>query len=195
MGKRGPKRTAGKREPNGQISRRQEAAAARAIDRDDKQERETLAVGVAARKRVHGVDITDAQDQRAGSVVGRWNMIGIITDVQYQAALRWQADALRYSIAMRSPRQPGAVDLNATKGGSGDFENVRASHRAYDDHEQAIRAVQEHQNRLRGGGALYAALYYVLQRDLDAQHMRADLIMALSTLARHYGLETSRAAA
>jgi len=195
MGRRGPKRHQGKREPNGQISRRQEAAAARAIDRDDKVERETLAVGIAARKRVHGVDLQVAQDQRAGSVVGRWCMEGIITDVQYQAALRWQTDALRYSIAMRSPRQPGAVDLNATKGGNGDFENVRAAQKAYDDHELAIQAVQDHQNQIRGGGALYAALYYVLQRDLDARHMRGDLNMALNTLARHYGLDTSRAAA
>lgn len=195
MGKRGPKKIPGKREPNGQITRRQEAAAARSIDRDDKAERDVLAVGVAARKRVLGVSLDVAQDQRAGTVVGRWCMAGIISPAEYQAALRWQEDADRYGIAMCSPRQPGAIDLNATKGDSTAPERVHTSQRAYDIHERAILAIQEHQNRLRGNGALFAALYHVVQRDMDLEHMRGDVALALHTLVQHYGIREDAKAA
>lgn len=194
MGKRGPKKQPGIREANGQLSRRQEAAAARAIDRQDRGERDVLSVGIAARARVHGVDLDAAQDQRAGSVIGRLCMAGGISQAQYDAATRWIEDSEAYSRAMMTPRQPGAVDLNATKGGNG-YDNVASAQRAYAKHEAALRVVQAGQNKLRGNAALMAALYYVVQRDQHVVHLFGDAGTALGILADHYGLNPQSVAA
>lgn len=195
MGKRGPKKLAGKRERNGQLSRKQVDRTARVLDGLDADQRDTLAVGIEARVRVHGVEPRHSRDQMAGSFIGRLCITGDVSRVQYDAAMTWQEDAHNYSIALRSPRQPGAVDLNRTQGTSTDHENVAFVARAKARYEAAARAVQEKQNELRGQGALFAALHHVVIRDLELMHMVPDCRVALNALAKHYGLESrSRAA-
>lgn len=187
MARRGPTAQSGTREPNGRLTRRQEKAAERAIDRSDLAERQTLSVGIAARNRVHGVGLRNAQDQRAGSFIGRLCMLHMVTKEQYDAALIWLSDAEDYrkAIGPVAGRQPGAVDLNALKGRSG-YENVPKVIMAMERYREACNAVQAVQNEMRGSVALFAALNHIVERDLELHHMVGDCRIALNALAKHY---------
>lgn len=147
-----------------------------------------LSTGIAARERLFDIPRANSRDQMAGCFVGRLRLQGELSQPQYEAAVMWQADCWNYSIAMRSPRPPGAVNLNATKGGSGDYENRVRSQASFERYELALKAVQEKQNEIRGQGALYAALNYCVTADLALTHMIGDLRTALNALAKHYGL-------
>lgn len=193
MGRAAKKRKPGKREPNGRLSRKPKEASARVIAGLDQSERDAISVGLEARERVFGVSPSRSRDQMAGSVVGRLCINCMISQHQYDAAIRFQEDSTMFSMARQSPRQPGAVDLNATKGGIGDYENVDMTLRAVARYEAALAAVQEKQNELRGGGALIAAINHIVIRDIGLPHLVGDLREALNALVRHYGLQSKSA--
>jgi hypothetical protein len=196
MGRRGKARQPGKREPNGQLSRKPADRTSRFLDGLERDERDTLAVGIEARVRVHGVDPERSRDQMAGSFVGRLCMTRQISRQQYDAAMTWLEDCENYSAAVHSPRQPGAVDLNRIQGSNGDYENVERTRRAITrmigDKERGIRgamqAVQAAQLEVRGQGNLFGALDAILHRDQELQHLVGDLRVGLNALARYYGL-------
>lgn len=195
MGKRGPAKRNGAREASGRLSRKPEDLMKRVNGALEADERETLRPGVEARVRLHGLAPEVSRDQRAGSFAGRLCMSDEITTTQYQAAMTYLEDHRNNLMAIRAPRDPSGVDLNRVQGGSGDAENVEFYRRATTRWREALSAVQERQNELRGGGALIAALDTCLVRDAECHHMVGWLREGLNALAKHYGIgERSRAA-
>jgi hypothetical protein len=194
VGRRGNKKMAGKRERNGRLSRQPKHVAERNILDLDQTERDAISVGLDARERVFGISPKQSRDQMAGSVIGRWCLQNIITRPQYDAAMLFLESYTRNLLAIDAPRQPGAVDLNATHGRPVSVENIpqlikwRAAHRA------ALDAIQAKQNEIRLQGNLYGALYAVVIRDVDLEHMAGDVRTALNALVRHFGLEARVAA-
>lgn len=185
MGKRG----AGLREPNGRLSRRVMEELRRRSQALETEERDTLAPALEARIRVHGVSVDKMRDPKLGSAVGRYCLQGELTSMQYEAAMLYLADCRAYSIAMLSPRQPGAIDLNATHGGSVEVENVIWTERCMKRMQEARAAIQAKQNEVRLQANLWAAIDLILVRDHAMHHLVGDLRYALNALARHYGLE------
>lgn len=195
MGKRGPAKRNGNRESNGRLSRKPADLMTRVNGALEVDERETLRPGVEARMRLHGLEPEVSRDQRAGSFIGRLCMGGEIDTRQYEAAQMYLEDHRNNLMAIRAPRDPSGVDLNRVHGGSVDGENVEFYRRATTRWRDALKAVQERQNELRGGGALIAALDTCLVRDAECHHMVGWLREGLNALARHYGVgENARAA-
>jgi len=195
MGRSSHRRKSGKREPNGQLSRKPSDRMARALDGLDREQQDAISVGIAARQRVHGVAPHESRDQRAGSYAGRLCMSGELTRVQYDALMTWLEDNANYAIATCAPRQPGAVDLNRTQGSSGDYENVARNKIWVARYEAAMHAVQAKQIEIRGAGNLHAALYEIMLRDHELPHLVGDLRVAANALSRQYGLVSGRRAA
>lgn len=194
MARRGPTPKAGKREANGRLSRKKPDIMKRLIGEHDKEERETMRVGIEARNKHYGYDAKAAKDQKAGSFVGRLAMSGEISVQQLDAAIRYCEVYHEMQIAIGGPKASGAVDLNATKGMPGP-ENVERSTKALADWRRAVGAVQERQNQLRGGGALIAALDNCVLRDEAHLHMVGWLREGLDALSRHFRIGEKRKAA
>jgi len=194
MSRKSHKRKSGLREPNGRLSRKAGEVAKREWDGLDAVERDALSTGLEARQRVHAVPMKMLRDQMAGSFVGRLTLGKEMTRQQYDAAMSYLEDYHNNLRAIQAPRQPGAIDLNATKGGSGDYENVRFYREATSRWRAAQAAVQERQNELRGAGVLIAALDYLVIRDMEFHHLVGSLREALNALARHYRLTNAEAA-
>ena len=199
MGRRGPKRKAVTRQPNGQPSRSKAALDTRAkLAREglDREQQDMIAVGIEARQRVFGLPVTVSRDQMAGCAVGRYCLLGGkdgITRLQYDAAMLYLADCEAYSRAIATPGIPRAVDLNAT-GGQNHHENVGKVLATIRSHEAMVKAVQSAQNELRNTANLFGALDAVIRRDVMLDHLLGDLRTALNALVRHYGID-GRAAA
>lgn len=216
MGRRGPKRRPGKREPNGQLSRASgDLNARRQLDMA-KAQWDVMSVAVIARTRVHHIPVSSTLDQRAGSVIGRMIMGEIarqrlwadrptaratwtpaptpedhgLTIEQGDAALRYLEDTENYRRAMCSPPQPGAVDLNAIRSSGGTSPDhaafVLRAKRRYDGLAKAIADAQS-LPRNRGRN-LFAALQFAVLRDEFYAHLVPDLRLALDALAAHYGM-------
>lgn len=186
---KGRKRKSGKRENNGRLSRKPADVAARGNDAYDRAERDALSVGIEARMRVHGVAPGSARDQMAGSFIGRLCLQRVITRHQYDAAMQWLEDSMRYSIAVAAPHAPGAVDLNRTHGRGSDYENEAVTRHAVAVYEAAREAVQNLQNELRGTANLWAALDYIVRRDEEVYHMVGDFRLVANALVRHYRMD------
>lgn len=192
MGKRGPKRKPGNREPSGRLSRK-------AGDRKDlaaREEDENRSVAVEARVRRHGIKKTEALDQRAGSVIGRWQMYGIISKPQYEAALQYQSDAYRYSIMAGGPKPANAQDLNAVHGfdGADPDKRLQQDRHIRAQFDGALRVVVE--ATLTNDGDPAGALAAVVMRDEgDEKKHAGDLRVALNALARYYGITGMRKSA
>lgn len=192
--RRGRKPKQGKREPNGDLSRRPADVQARLNDAMDREERETIAVAIEARQRVLDVPPQQARDQMAGSFVGRLCLQRNISRVQYDAAMTWLEDAESYMWAMGSPRTPGAMNLNAVRGAASLHENTSAARRSIRRYELALKAVTERQIELRNTANLYGALSICVVKDAPIEGLVGDLRIALNALAKHYGLEGRKAA-
>jgi hypothetical protein len=186
---RGPKKQAGAREPNGQLSRRLEDVAKRLAQhmRDlDVEERRTMAPGIDARMRLWDLSIEDARTADAGSFVGRLRMSGELTPPQYEAAMSWLTDVENYRWAVGGPKQPNAMNLNRVIGLPTDGDNFERARRYEDRYRDASKAVMNAQIELRGACNLFGALDAILIRDMDLMHLVPDLKLALNALDRHY---------
>lgn len=199
LGRRGPKKQDGAREPNGQLSRREEEVSKRIsaqIKDLEREERDMMAPAVDARTRVWGIPISAAVQPMAATYVGRLCLQKDINRTQYDAAMLYAEQARDYRIAMRAPPEPDAVNLNRTQGGSGDYENVKRTQRAYSEYELAMKALvtanMEPSNR---GCNLIGALDATVIRDVTLDHLKNDMRAALNVLVRHYGLAGQRRAA
>ena len=185
MGKRGPKPQTGKREANGRLSRKAVDVTTKLNGALDAEERDALRTGVEARHRLHNLKPEHLRDTDAGSFVGRLRITGEITMQQCEAAKEYLRVYEAMQVAVGGPKQAGAVDLNATRGMPVP-EKVDQSIKAMADWKAAIRAVQDRQDELRGGGALIAALDYCVLRDGEHPHMVGWLREGLNALARHF---------
>jgi hypothetical protein len=185
---RGRKRQMGKREPSGRLSRKAVDVTARLRDALDRDERDTISVGVEARVRVHHVEPELSRDQRAGSFVGRLCMTRVISQHQYEAAMNWLTDSENYSWAVCAPKRPNAIDLNRVHGSPTRLENVALVKRIMARYKGASMAVRDAQLELRNRGNLFGALEALVLRDIELEHMVPDLRCALNSLVRFYGL-------
>lgn len=180
------KRKHGKREPNGQLSRKPEDRKVRDAAEVPATEWDTMGPALMARWRVHDVAPANLKDQLAGSAVGRYCLQGIITRSQYEAAVAYLDERENYLRCIQAPRQPGAVDLNATRGQSvasenvGRYQQVRASMAATD------AAIMDKQIEIGNTGNLFGALNAVLVMDVELDHLLGDLRTALNALIRRY---------
>jgi hypothetical protein len=188
MGKRGPKRLAGKREANGQLSRVSAMERARRQLQADRDEWAVMSPVIAARHRLHGVPFLTARDQLAGSVIGRLVMARELAPAQGDAAIKYAEDVDNYRQAMGAQRQPAAIDLNRIAGATAAGpDHVAFVIRAKRRYLAMTRAVQEVANQHRGAN-LFAALDYFIIRDEFHAHMLGDLRLGLNALAHHYGM-------
>ena len=188
MGKRGPKRLAGKREANGQLSRVSAMERARRQLQADRDEWAVMSPVIAARHRLHGVPFLTARDQLAGSVIGRLVMARELAPAQGDAAIKYAEDVDNYRQAMGAQRQPAAIDLNRIAGATAAGpDHVAFVIRAKRRYLAMTRAVQEVSNQHRGAN-LFAALDYFIIRDEFHAHMLGDLRLGLNALTHHYGM-------
>lgn len=188
------KRKHGKREPNGRLSRKPGERQIRDKAEVAATEWDTMGQALMARNRVHGVEPMNLKDQLAGSAVGRMCLKGIITQTQYDAAMAYLSEREEYHQYIQVPRQPGAVDLNATKGQSVASENVARVLKVTAAAKATDAAIMDKQIEIGNMGNLFGALNAVLVMDAELDHLVGDLRTALNALARRYGL-TGRAKA
>lgn len=194
MGRRGTKPKPGKRERNGRLSRQPKEASERNLSDLDREQRDTLAIGLEARERIFGVKPQQSRDQKAGSAIGRYCLQGLITQAQYDAAMLFLESYHRNLRAIDAPPQPGAVDLNATHGRPVGLENVKQLTKWRTEHKATLAAIQAKQNEIRFMGNLYGALYAVVIRDVELEHLLGDCRIALNSLIKHYRLDGKMAA-
>jgi hypothetical protein len=200
LGKKASNRQSGKREPNGRLSRQADQISARLRERFkdmDQEERDTIQPGIEARQRVYGLDTEKAASPAAGTFLGRLYLNKEISRTQYEAGILWADHTEAYQHAIAAPKQPGAVDLNATKGSS-NYENVAATRRAVNRMTDAREAIQNEQYSLANQGSRFALLFVLwtaIERDEERYDIVADLRVALNALARHFGLMGERKAA
>jgi hypothetical protein len=187
-------RKAGIREPNGQLSRKPAERKVRDAADVEATEWDTMGQALMARNRVHGVEPVNLKDQLAGSAVGRMCLKGIITQTQYDAAMAYLSEREEYHQYIQVPRQPGAVDLNATNGTSTAIENVARVIKVTAAAKETDAAIMEKQIEIGNMGNLFGALNAVLVMDVELDHLVGDLRTVLNALARRYGL-TGRAIA
>jgi hypothetical protein len=195
LGRRGPKAKQGKREPNGRASRKPDDVVERhlkTLRELDAEQRETMRSGVSARMRLYGVSVEASLDQMAGSFVGRLRLAGEITQAQYEASQTYLEECRNNSIVVCSPRQPGAVDLNATHGAGVGVENVAFAMRARALYEETHRAIQAEQNRLKGTAMLFGALNLCVLDDRPLPHLVPWLRLGLDVLVRRYRLDSDK---
>lgn len=192
----------GKREPNGQLSRKQKDMIERAFAGFQKDEREMMEVGLSARERVHGLPravmvenkpVAVSRDQMAGSAIGRLYLTREISYAQYEAATRWLDGYVDYAKTIPSPAQPTAMDIGRVHGRTNREENIDKSIRAKELHKAAQDAVLAAQYEVSGkmGSrfALLHTLWVIVQNDQERFDMVPDLRVALNALVRHYKLE------
>jgi len=195
MGKRGTKTKRVKnREPNGRASRQPKHVAERNLLDLDQEQRDTVSVALDARERVFGVKPSQSRDQMAGSVIGRWCLQNTISRAQYDAAMLFLESYTRNLLAIDAPPLPAAVDLNRTHGRPVGMENAAQLRKWRAEYKAATEAIQIKQNEIRLQGNLYGALYAVVVRDVDLDHLAGDTRTALNALVRHYGLMAKEAA-
>ena len=190
----GRRRKPGKREPNGKLSRVPADVAARRKDGLDREEQDTIAVAIEARQRVFGLPPAISRDQMVGSAVGRYCLQGIITRVQYDAAVLYLADCEAYSHAIGTPGIPRAVDLNRI-GGKDNHENITKAKAAMARYDAMVKAVRAKQTEIGNMGNIFGALDAVIRRDVQLEHLLGDLRLGLNALVKHYGVDGARAAA
>lgn len=190
MGKRGPKKRHGKREPNGRLSRTVTARA----DAMNQEQRDTMSVAIEARQRVWGLSRDASRDQMAGSAIGRYCLAEKIKLEQYDAAMAYLAEREEYHRYIVPPRPPGAVDPNATHGRALTEENEARVRHVMASWATTNAAIRDAQLAIRNDGNLRGAIDAVLIRDVQLDHLLGDIRIALNALARRYGLVARMAA-
>lgn len=188
MGKRGPKPKDGKRMANGRLSRNPAEVAKRMSLITEREQRDALSTGMLARHRLFGLMAEDLLNADAGSFVGRLHLTGEIDKRQCAAANEYLRIYTEMQFAVAGPKPAGAADLNPVKGLPGP-ENVQRSVQAMEAWKSALKALQHHQDELRGGSSLIAALDYCVLRDETHHHMIGWLRQGLNCLARHFKIE------
>lgn len=192
------------REPNGQLSRKQEDMNKRAFAQYDQQERETMETALAARERVHklprakegpkGQPVAVSRDPMAGSFIGRLCINGEITITQYDALVKWLEQYDLYATVNGFPRPPGAVRISdAPSGGKvSNHESVdftRQTTKEFIDAKNVVMAAQqEPSNQVGARFLLLGALWHCVEQDMERRDMVATLRTVSNVLARHYKL-------
>ncbi len=151
---------------------------------------------ILLRMKMYGLSEKDARDQKAGTFIGRLNLMdkkALISNAQYDAA---SAFLVLYDDYKRAVRSPDASTVSGfSHGVSDDGDYARWCARAVAKYDAAIQAVRNEQNLHENRGAnLYAALDYLVCRDEQHWHMVGDARLALNALVHHFGLAVKRKA-
>lgn len=163
------------REPNGRLSRRLSALAARRAE----SEAEITAVALSARMRHTGLPAALAGAADAGTVHGRLRLCGEITADQFRAAEFFLGVRLAYQRALQVPDRPRQPSEG--RGLGDDAEFAKAAIARYD----AVMAC------LRDAGAaqrspVVAAFDILLFRQQELPHLYGDLRLGLNALHRAF---------
>lgn len=186
------KRKSGVREPNGKLSRKPEDRKVRDKAEVAAAEWDAMGTALMARHRVHEVDPAHLKDQKAGTAIGRYCLQGIVTQAQYDAAMAYLEERENYLQCIQAPRQPGAVDLNATRGQSVASENVARSQQVRASMRATDAAIMDKQTEIGNMGNLFGALHAVLVMDVEMDHLLGDLRTALNALVRRYRMPSGQ---
>jgi hypothetical protein len=186
------KRKTGTREPNGRLSRKPEDRKVRDKAEVKAADWDTMGTALLARHRVHKVDPMNLKDQKAGTAIGRYCLQGLVTEAQYDAAMTYLEERERYLQCIQAPRQPGAVDLNATRGQSVASENVSRTQQLRSSMRATEAAIMAKQIEVGNTGNLFGALHAVLIMDVQLDHLLGDLRTALNALIRRYRISAER---
>lgn len=173
--KRGRRKLAGPREPNGRISRS-------GIDHSPAD-----VVALDARRRHLGLPKDKARDQRAGTYIGYLNILGRrdgLSDDQYEAAQEFLSLREAYLRAIMAPGRRIDSDCGTPSPEITEAyeEWARATIERY---EECRRAIQEAQNETRTEN-LWAALDLILIRDERLPHMIGATRVLCNALARYF---------
>lgn len=162
------------REPNGRISRS-------GIDHGPAD-----VVALEARRRIWGLTEKEAKDQKAGTVIGRLNLLGRedgLSNSQYDAAIQYIELRAAYLRAISAPGRMTDGDAGSGSSHTDEYEQwVRDTVEAY---EKCRKAIQEAQNENRHAN-LWAALDLCVIHDQDLPHMVGDLRLLCNALARFF---------
>jgi hypothetical protein len=164
----GRKRKQGKRERNGRIQRE------RAIDP------KVISLGQPHRQ---SVPAEKRHDQRAENPFGRLNLINAVSDVEYDAGIKYRDDYLRYRVTIDSPNpNPAAISLDRIAyGGRLPLSEEEAARRR-NTYMRAFEAVTGYGPRL----VIKSVVFY--EKELQPGDL-PDLRIALQGLVKHYGLQ------
>lgn len=174
-----PRKSGAKRTRSGRISRAKSAY-------------NENAEGIALRQRMFGLSEQDARDQKAAAYVGRLSLAGRknnadgLTEAQYNAAQDYLKAYEAFQRAVKSPdalRTGEGAILSPESEGYADW-----CQRAIDRFEAMQKAIKReqclHENR---GANMFAAIDYLLVRDMELPHMIGDLRLALNAIGHHLG--------
>jgi len=142
---------------------------------------------IITRMRLFGLSEEDARDQKASTFIGRLQLTKELSQPQYDAAQQFLKVREDYQRALKSPDA-----LRSSSGGGDAGESAtyaRWCHAAVAKYDAAVNAVRIEQSLYENRGAnLYAALDYVVARDLQLWHLVGDARLALNALAHHFGI-------
>jgi hypothetical protein len=126
--------------------------------------------------------LTKAGAQEFGTVIGRLNKSGEVSDEQFRALQRFGEQATRYRSVMGVPDS-----LKKTAGGGvmriPDDESEIEVRRKWADTTRAIQDANTYHN-----GNLMAALQFTVIRDEFHEQLIGDCRLAANALVRHYGI-------
>lgn len=172
--RKGRPRLDGPREPNGRLSRS-------GIDHGPAD-----VVALEARRRIFGLSGDTAKDQKAGTFIGRLNLLGResgLSNSQYDAAVEYLELRAAYLRAISAPGRVTDGDVGSGSSRPDEYEQwVRDTVEAY---EKCRKAIQEAQNDNRGAN-MWAALDLCVIQDQDLPHMIGDLRLLCNALARFF---------
>ena len=180
----GRKKKNGPREANGRLTRAMNPTKPKTIEAENESP-------LALRAKVFGLTPAEARDQKAGSFIGRLQIVhqrdkndqSGISQEQYDAAIRFLELRNQFHKQIGSAdaiyeRAEGSLSMMTEDERQDQWAKIKA--RWHD----VTRCIQDAQNQTRGN--LWAALDYCVVRNESCGHMIGDLRLALNALAKFF---------
>lgn len=124
-------------------------------------------------------------DQKAEDPFGRLNLASFVSDLQYDAGVKFRAIVRRYRAVLRSPSpNPPALTLDGLKYGEPIISDEEAIRRR-DEYQRAFEAINGHRQRVILNSVV------IFDKPLDRTEL-PQLCAALNDLVVHFGLTRAR---
>jgi hypothetical protein len=133
-------------------------------------------------------------DARAENNLGRLNLLGTLSDDQYEAGRRFAKIVMLYRAVVAPPAHPRSLDIGAAKGrGSIDDDECEARKISYNWAFEALGRTQMPDGSMSTGIANLAqrAVSAVAVHDQDCPTSVDYLRAGLDALARHFGIKSN----
>lgn len=148
---------------------------------------------IETRMRLFGLTKEQAHNQKAETVIGRWCLLGLITEDQYLASQQYLSLREAFKRAIKAPDA-----LRTGTGGGSPVENPKYATwcldaiKRYDAARMAVsRARHSYPYRPDLSMALQA-LDHVVGQNVNARSLLEDVVLALSALVHHFsGIRSS----